>query len=101
MAGKNQQWFRASDDDRMDLLPEKKRYEMGETARFQVRMPFAEATALVTIEREGVGEAFVRALSGKEPVIEIPVKGSFAPNVYVSVLAREGACQRSPANSHG
>jgi len=90
IAGKSQQWFRASDDDRIDLLPEKKRYEPGETARFQVRMPFAEATALVTIEREGVGEAFVRELSGREPVIEIPVKGSFAPNVYVSVLAVRG-----------
>jgi hypothetical protein len=90
IAGKNQQWFRASDDDRMDVLPEKRRYEMGEMARFQVRMPFAEATALITIEREGVGETLVKELSGKEPVIEIPVKGSFAPNVYVSVLAVRG-----------
>jgi len=35
------------DHDRIDLLPEKKRYEPGETAIFQVRMPFREATALV------------------------------------------------------
>ena len=90
VAGKNQQWFRASDDDRIDLLPERKRYEAGEKARFQVRMPFAEATALVTIEREGVSEALVQHLSGKEPVIDIPVKGSFAPNVYVSVLVVRG-----------
>ena len=33
----------------MDLLPEKKSYQPGETARFQVRMPFREATALVAI----------------------------------------------------
>ena len=90
VAGKNQQWFRASDDDRIDLLPERKRYEAGEKARFQVRMPFAEATALVTIEREGVSEALVQHLSGKEPVIDIPVKGSFAPNIYVSVLVVRG-----------
>ena len=90
VAGQNQQWFKTSDDDRIDLLPEKKRYEVGESARFQVRMPFAEATALITMEREGVGEALVQELSGKEPVIEIPVKRSFVPNIYVSVLVMRG-----------
>ena len=40
--------------DRIDLIAEKKRYEPGETAKFQVRMPFREATVLVTVEREGV-----------------------------------------------
>ena len=38
-------------------------------------MPFREATALVTVEREGVLDARVVALSGKEPVIEVPVRG--------------------------
>ena len=33
--------FRGHDDDRIDVLPEQPRYEPGETARFQVRMPFA------------------------------------------------------------
>ena len=49
--------FAASDNDRIDVLPERKRYEPGETARLQVRMPFQEATALVTVEREGVLES--------------------------------------------
>ena len=41
-------WFAQDNDDRIDVLPEKKRYEPGETARLQVRMPFREATALVS-----------------------------------------------------
>jgi uncharacterized protein YfaS (alpha-2-macroglobulin family) len=90
IAGGDEWWFAARDDDRMDLLPEKTQYEPGQKARLQVRMPFRKATALVSIEREGVGEAFVKELSGKEPVIEIPVKGSYAPNVFVSVLAVRG-----------
>jgi hypothetical protein len=90
VAGKNQWWFSAHDDDRIDLLPEKKRYEPGEKARFQVRMPFKEATALITMEREGVGEAIIQHLSGNSPVIEIPVKGNFAPNIFVSVLVVRG-----------
>lgn len=90
VAGKEEWWFDVSDNDRIDLLPEKRRYEPGESAVFQVRMPFREATALVTVEREGIAEVFVRRLSGKTPVIELPVKPYYAPNVYVSVLCVRG-----------
>ena len=90
VAGKDQWWFTQGDHDRMDLLPEKNRYQPGETARLQVRMPFKQATALVTVEREGIVDAFVREISGSEPVIELPLKGNYAPNVFVSVLAVRG-----------
>jgi uncharacterized protein YfaS (alpha-2-macroglobulin family) len=90
IAGKGEWWFDVHDSDRIDLLPEKKRYEPGETAKFQVRMPFRKATALITVEREGISEIFVRKLSGKEPVIEIPVKGNYAPNIFVSALVVRG-----------
>src|SRR5262249_12959447 len=62
----------------------------GETARLQVRMPFRAATALVTVEREGVVDARVAKLEGNEPVIEVPITGAYAPNVFVSVLALRG-----------
>jgi len=90
VAGEEDWWFAAEDGDRMDVIPEEKRYEPGAKARFQVRMPFRKATALITVEREGVGETYVKELSGKEPVIELPVKGNWAPNVFVSVLAVRG-----------
>jgi len=83
-------WFAGGPSDRMDVLPEKRSYERGEKARFQVRSPFREATALVTVEREGVIDAFVTQLSGKAPVVEVPIKDHYAPNVYVSVLAVRG-----------
>jgi alpha-2-macroglobulin len=88
--GARQWWFEVQDHDRMDLLPEKRQYEPGDTARLQVRMPFREATALVTTEREGVLDAFVVPLSGQEPVIEVPVREDFAPNMFSSVLAVRG-----------
>jgi alpha-2-macroglobulin len=90
VAGKDEWWFDVGNDDRMDVLPEKKRYEPGETAVFQIRMPFREATALVTVEREGVMESFVTQLSGKAPVVSVPIKGNYAPNTFVSVLAVRG-----------
>ncbi|MGH8563306.1 MAG: MG2 domain-containing protein [Gammaproteobacteria bacterium] len=83
-------WFEQGNEDRMDLIPERKRYEPGETAVLQVRMPFREATALVSVEREGVIEHFIRPLSGQSPVVEVPIKGNYSPNVFVSVLAVRG-----------
>jgi len=40
VAGDEEWSYAASDNDRIDLLPERKRYEPGETARLQVRTPF-------------------------------------------------------------
>jgi uncharacterized protein YfaS (alpha-2-macroglobulin family) len=83
-------WFEPSNNDRIDLVPEKKRYEPGETAKFQLRMPFRQATVLVTVEREGVLEQKVVQLDGASPVIEVPITGNYGPNVFVSALAVRG-----------
>jgi uncharacterized protein YfaS (alpha-2-macroglobulin family) len=90
VTAEDDQWFAASDNDRIDLLPEKKSYEPGASARFQVRSPFKDATVLVTIEREGVLDAFVKTVSRADPVIDVPMKGSYAPNVFVSAFLVRG-----------
>lgn len=90
-------WFGGTSGDRMDVLPEKKEYESGQTARFQVRMPFRDATALVTVEREGVLTSFVTHLKGNAPIVEIPIEPSYAPNVFVSVLAVRGRVSHAEA----
>jgi len=88
--GSEEWWFSASDNDRMDLIPERKRYEPGERAKIQVRVPFREATLLVTVEREGILETFVQTVTGKSPVIEVPIQPRYAPNAFISVLAVRG-----------
>jgi alpha-2-macroglobulin len=90
LAGEDEWWFGGDNGDRMDVIPEAKSYKAGETAKFQVRMPFREATALVTVEREGVVSSFVTELSGKDPVVKVAMPSSYAPDVYVSVLAVRG-----------
>jgi len=90
IAGDSEGWFAAGDHDRIDLLPAQKRYEPGDTASFQVRSPFRNATVLVTVEREGILDTYVRRLSGREQVVRIPVKASYAPNVFVSALVVRG-----------
>jgi len=90
LAGADEWWFGGDNGDRMDLIAEAPSYQAGETAKFQVRMPFREATALVTVEREGVLSSFVTTLSGKDPVISVPMPAAYAPDVYVSVMAVRG-----------
>ncbi len=90
VASGDDDWFGGSDNDRIDLLPEKKRYEPGDLARLQLRTPFKEATVLVTVEREGVLDAFVRTVRRGEPTIEVPVKPEYSPNVFVSAFAVRG-----------
>jgi uncharacterized protein YfaS (alpha-2-macroglobulin family) len=89
-------WFAQDNDDRIDVLPEKKRYEPGETAKLQVRMPFREATALLAVEREGVMQTRVVTLRGDDPTVELKIEKGWAPNVYVSVLALRGRIREVP-----
>ncbi|HKX44998.1 MAG TPA: MG2 domain-containing protein, partial [Burkholderiaceae bacterium] len=89
-------WFAQDNDDRIDILPEKKRYEPGETAKLQVRMPFREATALVAVEREGIIDTRVVTLRGDDPTVELKIEKTWGPNVYVSVLALRGRIREVP-----
>lgn len=90
LSGDSDNWFEAGDQDRIDVIPERPAYKPGEVARFQVRTPFRDATALVTVEREGIIESFVQPLVRSNPVLEVPIQPEWGPNVYVSVLVVRG-----------
>ncbi|HEX8263388.1 MAG TPA: alpha-2-macroglobulin family protein, partial [Allosphingosinicella sp.] len=90
LAGDDDWWFGGDNGDRMDIIADSNSYRSGDTAHVQVRMPFRKATALVTVEREGVLSSFVTELSGKEPVIDVKLPGAYAPDVYISVMAVRG-----------
>ncbi|MBL8450952.1 MAG: alpha-2-macroglobulin [Dechloromonas sp.] len=93
VAGAGDTWFTAGNQDRIDVIPEKRSYAPGEKARLQVRMPFREATALVSVEADGIIDTFVQPLSRYKPTIDLPVKSEWGPNVFVSVLAVRGRVQ--------
>ena len=86
-------------DDRhgVKLEPNKKSYEIGDTAKIILRNPFKDATALVTVERNGVLFKKVVPISGPVPVVEVPVTPNLYPNAFVSVVALRGRVQAPPA----
>ncbi|HET7710828.1 MAG TPA: MG2 domain-containing protein [Thermoanaerobaculia bacterium] len=78
------------DHNRIDLVPEKKRYRPGETARIFIKSPWERATALVTTERESVRSWRQFELTSTQQTISIPISEADIPNVFVSVLLLKG-----------
>jgi uncharacterized protein YfaS (alpha-2-macroglobulin family) len=78
-------------DSRIAFSADKDEYAPGEIARIELKTAFEAATALVTIEREGIAEHRIVALRAGASVLEVPLRASFAPNVHVAVLALAGS----------
>ena len=74
-------------------------FSPGATASLDVDLPFAHATTLVSVQREGVLDAFVTNLEGSKPRTTLPIEPNYAPNVSVSVLARNQPRAPGPART--
>ncbi len=85
-------WMR-EDDDIIELVRNREHYKPGDVARVMVKSPFETASALVTLEREGVLSQQVLTLTGSTPTIEIPISKKHLPNVFVSVILLKGRSQ--------
>lgn len=88
--GKDDDYFRQHDDDLITLTPNKKEYKVGQTARILVESPYPTATALVTVEREGILDAWVTQVKSGSSYIPVKIKENYLPNAYVSVLLVQG-----------
>ena len=83
------------DHNRIDLVPERKSYKPGETARIMIQSPWEQATALVTTEREGIRTYRQFALTSTQQSISVPVTESDIPNVYRLGAARQRALEEA------
>lgn len=88
--------WRQENNDRVQLVPDKKAYVPGDTARILVPVPFAGAQALVTTERAGIRTVRRLTLEGNSETVEIPITDDDAPNIYVSVMLVKGTGPDSP-----
>ena len=87
------------DHNRIDLVPERKTYKPGETARIMIKSPWEQATALVTTEREGVRTHRRFALTSSQQAITVPITEADIPNVYRVRPARERPHERRDAQT--
>ena len=80
----------ASDGKRIELTPERKTWKPGETARILIHSPWPRATALLTVEREGIRSHRRFTVTSTQDTVEVPITEADVPNVYVSVLLVKG-----------
>ncbi len=74
----------------VQLLPDRPRYQPGETALILVKTPISGA-AWVTVERDRVLRSFVTQLEGNAPAVRVPIEATDVPNVFLSVSVVRGA----------
>ncbi|NOT57446.1 MAG: large extracellular alpha-helical protein [Deltaproteobacteria bacterium] len=86
VVGEGHVLWNEADEYSLEIVPEKPTYQVGDKARYLVKNPYPGARALVTIERYGVMDHFVRTLDGSTPVIEFEVKPDYLPGFYLSVV---------------
>lgn len=83
-------WSPQTYHDRLDMMADKKAYEAGDVARYELKLPFEKGKVLVSKERAGVRKAWVTNYSRKDPFISVPVEKDDYPNTFVSVLVIRG-----------
>ncbi|MDI6780462.1 MAG: alpha-2-macroglobulin family protein [Bacteroidota bacterium] len=84
----------------MELVSNKKTYKPGEVASVIVKSPYEKATALISIEREGVIKHWTTELTGSAPQIDISLTKNHLPNVFVSVVLLQGRTEGKSKNSN-
>ncbi|HUI72410.1 MAG TPA: alpha-2-macroglobulin family protein, partial [Spirochaetia bacterium] len=77
--------WNSTDERQIEIVPDKKIYAPGETARLLIKSPVEKGLFLVTVEREGIIEKRTVELAGSAPTIDVPVKEGYVPDFYVFV----------------
>jgi len=84
-------------NDRLELVADKKGYAPGDTAKILIPSPFSGPVyALITLERGGIIERSVRLLTGNSETLEIPITSAHIPNIYVGVALVKGVDETNP-----
>jgi hypothetical protein len=96
-------WVPWSDETqfKMDVIPDRTRYSVGDTATLLLAAPFTDVEGWLTVEREGIIEERRLRITSGATTIKLPITERLAPNAYVSVLIARGrsAPPGSPADA--
>lgn len=97
--GAGQSDFADTDERRVELLPDKTEYNVGDVARVLVKTSITDAEALITTGRSEVHSIERRVLNGSAPVIEIPIRDDMRPNLFVMLNLVTGRKRPPPARA--
>lgn len=80
----------------VELVSDREGYRAGDVAKILVKSPYANAHALVSVERDEVLSHFQTEVKGSG-LVEIPITENFSPNVFVRVVLIKGAQEVDPS----
>jgi uncharacterized protein YfaS (alpha-2-macroglobulin family) len=75
---------------KMDVIPDRTRYAVGDTATVLFASPFTNAEGWITVEREGLIQQRRLRIASGTTTLKLPVTEAFAPNVFVSIVVARG-----------
>lgn len=102
--GKGYVPWRLNEPQKLELVPDRKEYKVGDTAKILIKSLMPVSKALVTLERGRLLEYKIEKLGGGNAEhIEIPITEGMIPNIYLSVIAHagEGKNNEPPLIFHG
>ena len=80
-------------DRRVDLVPDRSKYEPGQEAAILVRSPFDDAMGFVVVEREGLSRQIPITISKGATAVRVPITEAMMPKVTVSAILTRGRVQ--------
>jgi uncharacterized protein YfaS (alpha-2-macroglobulin family) len=83
-------WWSGPAQERVQIVPDKKTYQPGDTAHVLVVTGKEPASVLVTVEGNGLYTGQVIKSSGGSITVDVPVKPEYAPNFYVAAVFIRG-----------
>jgi uncharacterized protein YfaS (alpha-2-macroglobulin family) len=85
VAGGKQPPQRGVEQQKAELIPDKKDYGAGDTAEILVQSPFTPAEGVLTLRRSGLVRTERFHMDGPSTTLKIPIEDAFTPNVHVQV----------------
>jgi uncharacterized protein YfaS (alpha-2-macroglobulin family) len=75
---------------KMDVVPDRTRYAVGDTATVLFASPFTNAEAWITVEREGLLQQRRLVIRSGTTTLKLPITEALAPNAFVSIVVARG-----------
>jgi alpha-2-macroglobulin len=83
-------WWSGPAQERVQIVPDKKTYQPGDTAHVLIVTGKEPASVLVTAEGNGLYSGQVIKSAGGSITVDVPVKPEYAPNFYVGAVFIRG-----------
>jgi uncharacterized protein YfaS (alpha-2-macroglobulin family) len=85
VAGGKQPPKRSVEQEKVELIPDRKEYKAGDTAEILAQAPFFPAEAVLTLRRSGIIKTERFRFDGPTYTLHVPIEPTWTPNIHIQV----------------